>query len=52
MANLEDLLETSSVRETKPTFIAEYRLPGQNNETITIDIRRMISYSGSNRGMV
>ena len=39
MANLEDLLETSSVRETKPTFIAEYRLPGQNNETITIDIR-------------
>ena len=39
MANLEDLLETSSVRETKPTFIAEYRLPGQNNDTITIDIR-------------
>ena len=38
MSNLEDLLETSSVKETKPKFLAEYQLPGQN-DMITIDIR-------------
>jgi hypothetical protein len=38
MNNLEDLLETSSVKEPKPKFLAEYRLPGQN-DIITIDIR-------------
>ena len=39
MSNLEDLLETSSsVKEPKPKFLVEYRLPGQN-DMITIDIR-------------
>ena len=38
MTNLEDLLETSSVKEPKPKFLTEYRLPGQN-DMITIDIR-------------
>ena len=39
MSNLEDLLETSSsAKEPKPKFLAEYRLPGQN-DMITIDIR-------------
>ena len=38
MTNLEDLLETSSVKEPKQKFLAECRLPGQN-DMITIDIR-------------
>jgi hypothetical protein len=38
MTNLEDLLETSSVKEPKPKYLPEYRLPGQN-DMITIDIR-------------
>ena len=38
MSNLEDLLETSSVKDPKPKFLAEYRLP-VHNDMITIDIR-------------
>ena len=38
MSNLEDLLETSSVKEPKQKFLAEYRLPGQS-DMIAIDIR-------------
>ena len=44
MSNLEDLLETSSVplREPKPNFHAEYRLPEQD-EIITLNIRTVTS---------
>jgi hypothetical protein len=38
MSNLEDLLETPSVQDPRATFLAEYRLSGQD-EIITLDVR-------------